>query len=115
MSPASGSLPAFVLDDLVRRAPGSPLARLTESPTPEEYFVDARLREFQTPVSLVWGEDDQVLPLSYAKKVAEMLPAARLMRIPSCGHVPQRECADRLVPVLDQAISRPPSPRSSSR
>jgi pimeloyl-ACP methyl ester carboxylesterase len=111
-SPASAAVPSFVLDDLVRRAPGSPLARLMAAPPPpEEYFVDARLGEFRTPVSLVWGEDDKVLPLSYAKKVSEALPASRLARIPACGHIPQRECADQMWRVLEVVLSEPPPHR----
>ncbi len=113
-SPASPPLPSFVLDDLVRRAPGSPLARLMAAPPPpEEYFVDARLGDFRTPVSLVWGEDDRVLPLSYATKVAGTLPVSRLARIPKCGHIPQRECADAMRKVLEIVLSEPPPPRSS--
>ena len=112
MSPANAAVPSFVLDDLVRRAPGSPLARIMAAPPPpEEYFVDARLGEFRTPVSLVWGEDDQVLPLSYAKKVAETLPASRLARIPRCGHIPQRECADSMWKVLEIVLSELPPHR----
>lgn len=111
-SPANAAVPSFVLDDLVRRAPGSPLARLMAAPPPpEEYFVDTRLGEFRTPVSLVWGEDDQVLPLSYAKKVSEALPASRLARIPACGHIPQRECADQMWRVLEVVLSEPPPHR----
>ena len=113
MSPVNAAVPSFVLDDLVRRAPGSPLARLmTSPPPPEEYFIDARLGEFRTPVSLVWGEDDQVLPLSYAKKVTAALPASRLARIPACGHIPQRECADSMWRVLEVVLSEPPPFRS---
>lgn len=114
MSPSSPPLPSFALDDLVRRAPGSPLARIMAAPPPPEvYFIDARLGKFRTPVSLVWGEDDRVLPLSYAKKVAEALPASRLERIPRCGHILQRECADATGKVLEVVLREPPPPRSS--
>lgn len=109
MSPASAPMPPFVLDDLVRRAPASPLARLLASPPADEFLIDARVSRLQAPVTLIWGEDDRLLPVAYAKKVTGELPVARLVLIPRCGHVPQRECADRLRPVLERALREPPA------
>ncbi len=103
-SPLSGPVPDFILDDLVRRAPGSPLARIMATPF-EEFLLDGRLGEIQAPVTLLWGADDMVLPPSYAERVARELPEARLETIPGCGHIPQRECANRLVPLLQKATA----------
>lgn len=111
MSPSSPRVPAFVLDDLIRRAPASPLARLLATPVPDEYVVDGRLGQFRTPVTLIWGVDDQVLPVAYARKIATALPAARLELIERCGHVAQRECPDRLRPLLERALGELPEPR----
>jgi abhydrolase domain-containing protein 6 len=102
-SPSTPLAPEFVLDDLVRRAPTSPLARLLASPV-EGWLLDGKLGEIQAPVTLLWGEDDKVLPLSYARRVASQLHSARIVTIPRCGHVPQRECPARLLPVLQQAL-----------
>ncbi len=104
MSPASPMVPGFVMDDLVRRAPGSPLARLMAAPPADEFMIDARLGSLRVPVTLIWGADDQVLPLAYARKVAAALPHADLVTLAQCGHIPQRECPDRLRPALDRAI-----------
>jgi pimeloyl-ACP methyl ester carboxylesterase len=102
-SPKSGLVPDFVLDDLVRRAPGSPLARMMAAPF-EELLLDGRLGEIQAPVTLLWGADDKLLPVSYAERVASQLEHARLETIPGCGHIPQRECAPRLLPLLQRAL-----------
>ncbi len=109
-SPASPSVPAFVLDDLVRRGPGSPLARLEAAPVPDALALDGRLGELRVPVTLIWGAADRVLPLAYAERVAAALPAARVMRLERCGHVPQRECPDALSAALAQALASPPTP-----
>ena len=105
-SPSSPLTPDFVLDDLVRRAPGSPLARLLASPV-EEWLLDGKLGEIRAPVTLLFGEDDKVLPPAYARRVASELPSARVEMIPRCGHLPQRECADRLLPLLQRALDGP--------
>jgi abhydrolase domain-containing protein 6 len=102
-SPSTPLAPEFVLDDLVRRAPTSPLARLLASPV-EGWLLDGKLGEIAAPVTLLWGEDDKVLPLSYARRVASQLHSASVVPIPRCGHVPQRECPARLLPVLQQAL-----------
>jgi pimeloyl-ACP methyl ester carboxylesterase len=110
MSPASAPVPGFVIDDLVRRAPASPLARLMAAPPADEFLIDARLGGLEIPVTLIWGEDDQVLPVAYAKKVASALPQAELVLLPRCGHIPQRECPDQLRPALERALRITPTP-----
>jgi pimeloyl-ACP methyl ester carboxylesterase len=102
-SPSSPLVPDFILDDLVRRAPGSPLARILASPV-EEFLLDGKLGEIQAPVTLLWGADDKILPVSYAARVASQLPSARTLTIRGCGHIPQRECAPRLLPLLQQSL-----------
>jgi pimeloyl-ACP methyl ester carboxylesterase len=110
MSPASPPVPGFVLDDLVRRGPQSPLARLEAAPVPDALALDGHLGELRVPVTLIWGADDRVLPLAYAERVAAALPAARVMRLERCGHVPQRECPGALGAALAQALASPPKP-----
>lgn len=54
---------------------------------------DARplLRSLRMPVLLLWGERDPLVPLSYARQIAELVPQARLVTIPRAGHVPMWE------------------------
>jgi pimeloyl-ACP methyl ester carboxylesterase len=106
VSPRSPRVPDFVLDDLVSRAPRSPLSRLTSSPqsTIEEWLLDDRLAGIRTPVALIWGADDRLIPVRYAEQAQRRLPNATLEVIPACGHVPQRECPAALLPHLQAAI-----------
>lgn len=107
MSPTSPRVPDFVLDDLLRRTPTTPLARLMASPpaSMQQWLIDDRLGEVRTPVALVWGADDRLIPLDYAEQARRNLPNATLQTIADCGHVPQRECPARLLPVLQAAIA----------
>jgi pimeloyl-ACP methyl ester carboxylesterase len=50
-------------------------------------LVDA-LRESNVPKLLVWGEDDEFQPVTYAERFAQEIPASRLVRIPRAGHIP---------------------------
>lgn len=109
VAPGSPRVPDFMLDDLVRRAPASPLARLLRSPA-DAWRLDDRLAELRVPVSLIWGQADQLLPPAYAERVRAGLPVARLTLLPDCGHVPQRECPERLLAALEAALREPPRP-----
>jgi pimeloyl-ACP methyl ester carboxylesterase len=100
---AGRRVPGFVLDDIARRSAGSPLERLLRSPL-EPYLLEGKLGDVQQPVTLIWGAADQVMTVAYAEKVAAALPRAKLLTIEGCGHVPQRECPHRLLPLLLQAL-----------
>ncbi len=95
--------PDFVLDDLVRRSAGSPMARLYASDL-QAFSLDERLGDVTTPVSLVWGDADELMPLAYAEAAQAKLAGARLVTLPGCGHIPMRECPALLTPALLAAV-----------
>lgn len=113
MAPGAPATPGFVLDDIVRRAPGSALARLQAKPIEREWFIDEAIPTLDLPVSILWGEADRVLPLEYARSFAPLFRRSRLETIPSCGHIPQRECPDALAAALVRALGAPPPPAAS--
>ena len=105
--------PDFVLDDMVRWANKGPAARLAARLARpdahlERYVLDGRLDEVTVPVDLVWGTADDLFTMDYARRLLDGLPAARLEPVKDCGHVPQRECPDRLLAALTEALDTPP-------
>jgi pimeloyl-ACP methyl ester carboxylesterase len=46
------------------------------------------------PVMLAWGTEDRILPPWQARRAAAMLPQARLVWLPGCGHVPMNDAPD---------------------
>lgn len=66
-------------------------------PAPRQRAVDAAvvaeeaLRALPHPVLLVHGRDDRVVPLETSQRLAELLPNARLVVYPRCGHWVQIE------------------------
>jgi pimeloyl-ACP methyl ester carboxylesterase len=107
--PGSVRVPDFVLDDVVRQAANGPLARFAATAGRMEPFVlEGRLGEVRTPVDLLWGASDEVMPLAYAEKLRAGLPRARLTTLPRCGHVPQQECPSAFSEALGKLLSEPP-------
>lgn len=47
------------------------------------------LRKIQTPVRLIGGDRDGIVPLPLEQEVLKGLPNAERIEIPMCGHVPQ--------------------------
>ncbi len=103
---SSPTIPDPVLDDLVRRSRTGPLARFSATAASMEDWVltEAQLRTMETPVRLVWGVSDALMPLDYAQRMLAVLPDAELIPIPRCGHVPQQEAPDRFMAALQQAL-----------
>ncbi len=108
--PASAPVPGFVLDDIVRHARVGSLARFAATEATMDRWVldEAQLREIAVPVRLIWGRSDRLVPLDYAEKLRAALPAAELVVLDRCGHVPQIECPDAFLAALKQTLeSRP--------
>lgn len=113
MGPNTLMPPGFVLDDVVRWSKIGPAARLAErlaagGSDADSYVLDGRLHEVAVPVDLVWGDADDLFTMDYAEQLVDGLPAVRLTTVVDCGHISQRECPDRFLKALQQALSQPP-------
>jgi pimeloyl-ACP methyl ester carboxylesterase len=58
------------------------------------------LRESTTPKLLVWGEDDAFQTVDYAERFAAEIPATRLVRIRSAGHIPMENAPHAVAAAL---------------
>ncbi|GMU09838.1 alpha/beta fold hydrolase [Corallococcus caeni] len=67
-----------------------------------------RLGEVKVPVLLVWGERDETLPVYMADAAARGFPRARVLRV-DCGHSPQLEHPERVLPELKTFLGEEPS------
>jgi pimeloyl-ACP methyl ester carboxylesterase len=45
----------------------------------------------QQPTLILWGEHDRVIPLERGEELARRIPNARLVVVPSAGHIPLEE------------------------
>jgi pimeloyl-ACP methyl ester carboxylesterase len=104
--PDSPAVPDIVLDDMVRQRSSSPLARFAASAASMGAWImgEEQLRALTTPVRLLWGEADQLMPLDYARRLQALLADAQLIPIERCGHVPHQEAPERFLAALRQAL-----------
>jgi len=62
--------------------------------------IAAAYPEISIPVKIIWGEEDEIVPLTIGKKLDQALENSSLEIIPKCGHIPQEECPSRAIPVI---------------
>jgi 2-hydroxy-6-oxonona-2,4-dienedioate hydrolase len=89
--------PEWVIAALLQRAQGSPMLRLTEL---AEHDIEPRLGKIAVPATLIWGEHDGVLPMSYAEALRDAIPNAELRVIEGAGHIPHMQQPERFLQCL---------------
>lgn len=104
-SAAHRELRAHTLDAFVRPwlgADGQPafyrqIAQADEAHTAE---VEDRYAALDLPVLVVWGREDTWLPLDRGRRLADMIPGARLHTLPGAGHLVQEDAPAELTAAL---------------
>ncbi|MXG90969.1 alpha/beta fold hydrolase [Nocardioides flavescens] len=66
------------------------------------------------PMAVIWGRDDQVIPVKHAGNAAALAPDARVEVIPNSGHFPHKDHPQRFARVVHEFI-RSTQPATYSR
>lgn len=53
------------------------------------------LAAIMVPVMIMWGEEDNLIPVESAKWFADALPGAKLVIYPKVGHIPMEEVPEQ--------------------
>jgi len=62
----------------------------------------AKLGQIKVPTTIVWGEQDLVIPVETGRLLCSWISGAKLHIIPGCGHLPQQERPEELVRLILQ-------------
>jgi pimeloyl-ACP methyl ester carboxylesterase len=100
LRPHPPQLPGFVAKDILRTSHQRAwiIRRALDSMLTGRDTTDSILTGFKMPVLLVWGEVDQITPLSEGQKMHQLIPQSRMEVISGCGHLAPNECADQIGP-----------------
>jgi pimeloyl-ACP methyl ester carboxylesterase len=88
-----------VTDDFVRESwamkmkanDGFTERSIWSSPKLANEVVKDRIDAISVPTLVVWGGDDELVPLEQGRAYAAGIPGAKLTIIPECGHAPSAE------------------------
>lgn len=72
---------------------------LLDAPRAEE-VTDEEFAAFAFPVLLLWGEDDDAVPVSLAEELNDAIPTSTLGLLPGCGHDLTDEAAPTIAPMI---------------
>lgn len=59
--------------------------------------IEGRLEEMRCPVHLLWGADDQWIPVERGRALAARIPGCELTEIADCGHLMQEDAPEAIV------------------
>jgi pimeloyl-ACP methyl ester carboxylesterase len=61
------------------------------SPAFRDWNIEACLESIRCPVLAIQGEDDEYATMRQIETIAERVPGTTLLKLPCCGHSPQRD------------------------
>jgi pimeloyl-ACP methyl ester carboxylesterase len=89
-------LPSFVARDILARRLKDEwiVRRALESMRAGHDWLDGTLGRADMPVLVVWGRQDRLLPVAYARRLAAEFPHSEIEVLHGCGHVPMADCPE---------------------
>jgi pimeloyl-ACP methyl ester carboxylesterase len=76
---------------------GATQRSLWSNPQLGSQIVGDKLAGITIPTLMVWGANDEIMPVDQGREYAAKIPNAKLVIIPDCGHVPPLEKPEAFV------------------
>jgi pimeloyl-ACP methyl ester carboxylesterase len=98
LEPKAHPMPAFIAKDASRRmrANGWVVQRALASMLSMQDLLDGKLSGIKQPVLIVWGADDNLIPVSSGYDMAKAMPQADLEVFEGCGHLAPARCGSKV-------------------
>jgi pimeloyl-ACP methyl ester carboxylesterase len=112
LEPNAKPLPRFVLRDAMRHMSEGQwvVDRSMDSMESGKDLLDTRLSGLTEPLLIVWGSDDQLLPVSVGQEVHALVARSELDILQGCGHLAPKTCPDRAAAVTVDFLNENPPP-----
>ena len=103
---------SLVTDDLVRRSfemklsanDGQTERLFRDNPKLASETVQGKLGGITIPTLVVWGGNDELVPLSDGQDYAAKIANAKLVIVPECGHAPSIEKPEQFLSAVEQFL-----------
>src|SRR6185503_1738862 len=109
LMPHPPSLPDFVARDIMRVSQEHAwvMHRSLDTMLQGRETTDALLPQLKMRVLIVWGELDQITPLSEGKNIHKLIPQSQMDVVAGCGHLAPNECAKVIGPEVIRFLKQP--------
>lgn len=92
-------VPKFVLDAVVRNSQTPAYVGFIRGYDPREE-LDAVLADVHVPTTIIWGEQDHLLPLTCAHDLYSGVANSELVLLPRVGHMPQIQAPGKVARII---------------
>jgi pimeloyl-ACP methyl ester carboxylesterase len=109
LMPHPPHLPEFVSRDILRVSEEHAwvIHRSLDAMLAGRETTDALLPQLKMRVLIVWGDVDQITPLSEGEKMHKLIPQSQMDVVAGCGHLAPNECATAIGPEMVRFLSGP--------
>ena len=76
------------------------------SPAFRDWNIEAYLQRIACPVLAMQGEDDEYATMRQIEVISEVVPGTEVLKLPACGHAPQRDQEAAVLSALAAFVSR---------
>lgn len=63
--------------------------------------IEARYGEVRCPTLILWGEEDQWLPIEHGRRLSTLIPSAGFQPVQGSGHLMQEDAPKELIEAID--------------
>lgn len=81
------------------------LARLSKNNFERAFFSETSKELDQTPMLIIWGEEDRLVAIEHAKQAKKCFPKSKLLRLRNIGHYPQAESPEKVIEAIKEISS----------
>lgn len=92
-------LPGFIIDDLVRISQKPAYSNFISGYDPQEE-LDTVLSQVQAPTTIIWGDQDKLLPIVCAYDLHEGIANSELIILKGAGHMPQIQASNKVAQII---------------
>ena len=95
-------MPNFFLDDLVRWARNPAHQAYLHSDEPTDVRGD--LGRIRAPTTIIWGEQDRLVPPEHGTALRDGIPGSELIVLPGVAHVPQIQAPEGVLQIMSERL-----------
>ena len=96
-------MPNFFLDDLVRWARNPAHQAYLRSDEPTDVRGD--LGRIQAPTTVIWGEQDRLVPPEHGRILRDGIAGSELIVLPGVAHVPQIQAPEEVLRIMTERLA----------
>jgi pimeloyl-ACP methyl ester carboxylesterase len=117
LTPKPRAIPDFAAGAMVRKLQGNAwvVNRSTASMIGGRDLLDFRLHDISQPMLIVWGAQDELIPVASGEAIHRGVPQSVLDVVEGCGHLAPAECAKPVVEGTVEFLRSEPPMRGGGR